>query len=207
MGVVEKLATSLKRRDEVPNQQLAKEIISKDDRKAVAELVKNLANKNSGIQGDCIKVLYEIGEAKPELISPYAKDFISLLGNKNNRLSWGAMTALDTIALENSELIYEALPELIGIGNEGSVITRDHLVNILIKLASIPKYQKTSLKHLVEQLKTAPDNQLPMYAERALPIINDSSKAPFVKILSSRLDAIPSPSKRKRVEKVLKLLS
>ncbi|MDA4131316.1 MAG: hypothetical protein OK457_11145, partial [Thaumarchaeota archaeon] len=162
--MVEKLATSLKRRDEVPNQQLAKEITSSNDRKAIAELVKNLVNKNSGIQGDCIKVLYEIGEAKPELISPYAKEFISLLGNKNNRLSWGAMTALDAIALENSEIIYESLPDLLRIGDEGSVITRDHLVNILIKLASIPKFQKTSLKHLLDQLRNAPDNQLPMYA-------------------------------------------
>ena len=89
MSVIEKLATSLNRRDEVPNQELAKNIVSKNDRKAVEELVRNLSNKDSSIQGDCIKILYEIGESRPEMISSYAKEFISLLDNKNNRLAWG----------------------------------------------------------------------------------------------------------------------
>jgi len=89
MGVIEKLATSLNRRDEVPNQELAKKIVADNDKKAVAELVRNLTNKDSGIQSDCIKVLYEIGESRPEMISSYAKEFISLLDNKNNRLAWG----------------------------------------------------------------------------------------------------------------------
>ena len=101
MSVINKLASSLNRRDEVPNQALAKEIADDNNKKAVQELIDNLSNKSKDIQSDCIKVLYEIGERKPSLIAGFAKNFIELLDNKNNRLQWGAMTAINTIALVN----------------------------------------------------------------------------------------------------------
>ncbi|MDA4112196.1 MAG: hypothetical protein OK439_06620 [Thaumarchaeota archaeon] len=206
MGVIEKLATSLNRRDEVPNQELAKKIVSDNDSKAVAELAKNLRNKDSGIQSDCIKVLYEIGESRPEMISSHANEFISLLDNKNNRLAWGAMTALDAMMPKNAELIYSALPGMIRITNEGTVITRDHLVNILIKLATITKFQEKALSELIVQLKSCPTNQLPMYAERVLPVVSSQNKGLFRRTLISRLDDLVQESKRKRVEKVIKKL-
>ena len=139
-------------------------------RKGVAEVVKNLANKNPGIQADCIKVLYEIGEKKPELISLYAGEFISLLASKNNRLSWGAMTALDAITLQKPDIIYAALPRLREIEDGGSVITRDHFVNMLDQASSVPKFQEKATDLLIDQLRSAPPYQLPMYAERAFPI-------------------------------------
>src|SRR6266498_2301131 len=98
MSILSQLATSLDVRSEVPNQVLAKKIIKASDKKAVKELVENLDNKDKNIQGDCIKVLYEIGEQEPELIASYDKEFLALLDHKNNRLVWGAMTALDGIA-------------------------------------------------------------------------------------------------------------
>ncbi len=58
MNVIQKLASSLNRRDEVPNQELAKQIAGKNDKKAVKELIDNLANKSRDIENDCIKVLY-----------------------------------------------------------------------------------------------------------------------------------------------------
>ena len=86
MSIIGKLASSLNRRDEVPNQELAKLIVYKNDKKAVKELVENLNNKGKAIQNDCIKVLYEIGERKPTMVGNYAKEFITLLDSKNNRL-------------------------------------------------------------------------------------------------------------------------
>jgi hypothetical protein len=207
MTVIDQLATSLDRRDEIPNQELAKKIISKNDKKAIKELIENLLNKNKNIQNDCIKVLYEIGEEKPSLISDYAKEFIQLLDNKNNRLQWGAMTALDSITLENPKLIYSSLAKIVSASDNGSVITKDHAVNILIKLCSLKQYSEDSFSLLIEQLLMCPTNQLPMYAENAIPVINDKNKKLFIKTLSSRLDEIEKETKRKRVEKVIKKLS
>ena len=207
MSVINKLASSLNRRDEVPNQELAKQIATKGDKKAVKELIDNLNNKSKDIQNDCIKVLYEIGEIKPALIAGYAKEFIALLDSKNNRLQWGAMTAINTITLENPKLINGALTKIISSAERGSVITRDYAVNILIKLCSLKQYSKNAFFLLNEQILASPVNQLPMYAERAMTIINDNNKNLFIKTLSSRLEDIDKESKRKRIQRVIKKFS
>jgi len=207
MSIIDQLAASLNRKDEGPNQELARDIAGRADREAVTELIGHLHHKDKNIQSDCIKVLYEIGSLKPSLVAGYSKEFLTLLEHNNNRLVWGAMTALDAITLENPEVIYEALEQIVDRMNKGSVITKDHGVNILIKLCSIQAFADHAFSLLIEQLKKCPTNQLPMYAENAISIINDNNKAPFINTLVSRLDDIGKDTKRKRVEKVIKRLS
>jgi len=69
MSLLEKLACMQKRKDEVLNQELAKELAQKNDKSGIKEIAENLQNKDKNIQNDCIKVLYEIGYLKPELIN------------------------------------------------------------------------------------------------------------------------------------------
>lgn len=204
MSVIPQLASSLHRRDEAPNEELAKAIAAKNDKKAVQELIENLNNKD--IQNDCIKVLYETGERNPALIAPYAHEFLALLNHKNNRLQWGAMTALNSITLENPELIYASLPKIIAAADKGSVITKDNAVNILIKLCSVKNYAGSAFDLLNEQLLNSPANQVPMYAEKAMPVINEKNKNKFITTLNARLADIDKDSKRKRIEKVIKKL-
>lgn len=204
MNIVEKLATSLNRRDEVPNQELAKEIAETENVEAIAELIENLSNKNKDIQSDCIKVLYEIGESKPELISAYANNFVELLDSKNNRLQWGAMTALNTIASQSPAIVFGALAKLALVADKGSVITRDNYVSILTKLCLVDAYKNDAFDLLHEQFLISPTNQLPMYAENAVGVIDEVHKPVFSKTLIARLAEIEKESKRKRVEKVLK---
>jgi hypothetical protein len=205
--VIDKLASSLKRRDEAPNVKLAHRIAREDDGEAIVDLVENLANRDREIQSDCIKVLYEIGERKPALIAQFAEEFGSLLDSKNNRLVWGAMTALDCIASEKPEAVHRMLPKIIDVADKGSVISRDHAVNILTKLASKREYADEATSLLVEQLRRSPTNQLPMYAEKAIPIIREKDRDLFLRTLSSRLGDIRKESKRRRVEKVIARLS
>lgn len=207
MTILSKLASSLNRRDELPNQELAKQIAAKKDKNAIQELVDNLSNKSKDIQHDCIKVLYEIGEINPLLISPYYKEFLKLLDHKNNRLQWGGMTALSSITLENPKAVFSSLTKIIAAADKGSVITKDHAVDILIKLCSLKPYAEDAFVLLNEQLLQCPTNQLPMYAEKAMNSIHDSNKKKFIQTLSSRLDDIDKDTKRKRVEKVIKKLS
>ncbi len=204
MSIIDTLAISLGRRDEVPNKELAGEIVRRNDRKAVEELIAALHGKDKNIQSDCIKVLYEIAEQKPTLIARHVRTFIELLENKNNRLIWGAMTAIDAVTSDQHAAVYGALATLINAADTGSVITRDHLVNILIKLSSLKQYAKKTFPVLITQLKTCPLNQLPMYAERALPAMSGKNTVAFVKVLTSRLDEIEKESGRKRIETVLK---
>lgn len=207
MSVIHKLATSFNRRDEVPNQDLARELADKTDTAAIREIVKNLTNKNKNIQSDCIKVLYEIAVLRPGLVSEYLNVFLSLLENANNRMVWGAMTAIDHITLQKPKEVYNALPKIIAAADKGSVISRDHCVGILIKLSSVKDYARDAFDLLSEQLKNCPVNQLAMYAENTIPVINETNRMAFIKILQARLKDVEKDSQQKRIEKVIKKLS
>lgn len=206
MSVIPRLATSLNRQDEVPNRELAIEIAANADTAAVAELVENLNHKSKDIRYDCIKVLYETGEQAPSIIAAHANQFAALLESKDNRMQWGGMTALNAIASERPDVVFAAIAQLAAVADKGSVITRDNFVAILIKLSGIPQYCEQTIPLLNEQMLSCPANQLPMYAENALPVMTGNHKAEFVRTLSGRLGDFEKESKRKRVEKVLKRL-
>ena len=98
MTVINQIAFYQNRRDEVPNQELAHRLVEKEDHNGIQEIAGHLTDKNSAVASDCLKVLYEIGYLKPELIRKYSKEFLDLLNSRNNRMVWGAMIVLSTIA-------------------------------------------------------------------------------------------------------------
>ena len=207
MSIIDKLATSLDRRDEVPNQELAKEIVAKKDKSAVAELADLLQNhKNKGIKADCIKTLYEIGYAEPKLIAEYFDVFVNLLTDKNNRLVWGAMTTLNTITEERPKDMYNALPVITEAMDKGTVITKDHGIHIMAKLATVKGWEDDAFSLMLEQIQTAPENQFPSYVEKAAEVATKNNYKRLVQIAEHRLPELPTPAKIKRVEKVLKKL-
>ena len=61
MSAIDYLSTSLNQKDDIPNQELAVEIIRTKRNDWVQELVGLLKHKDKRIQSDSIKVLYEIG--------------------------------------------------------------------------------------------------------------------------------------------------
>lgn len=204
MSILDKLAISLGRRDEVPNQELAAQIVESNDAAAVEELIRNLWNKDRNIQSDCIKTLYEIGERNAGMIAAYHKEFGLLLESKNNRLVWGAMTALDAIAAENPKGVYSLLAKIMATADSGSVITRDHAVGVLVKLGALKQYAAQCIPLLLEQLAQCPNNQFPMYCEKSLAVINESNGLQFQKVLKARLGNLEKESQQRRVAKVLK---
>ncbi len=46
MSILHKLSSALGRRDELPNQELARKIAEAEDKEGVKELVQNLSNKD-----------------------------------------------------------------------------------------------------------------------------------------------------------------
>src|SRR4030095_3163279 len=184
MSVLDQLATALGRRDEVPNQELAQRIVRASDAAAVKELVENLVNKNRAIQSDCIKVLYEIGAANPDLVAQYHREFGKQLESKNNRLVWGAMIALDAIALRQPRGVHGMLSKILNTADtSGSVIARDHAVGILAKLATLKPYRRDSIALLVAQLMGCQNNQFAMYVEMSAPVIDADSREKFRKVI------------------------
>jgi len=204
--VIDHLAHSLGSRDEAPNIALAEKISKTNDREATRELISLLKHKTSGIRNDAIKVLYEIGERKPELIIAYIQNFLATLSHKDNRMQWGAMAALSAISVGNPEDLVEHLTSIVDAMDSGTVITRDHGVYILANISRLKKYHADCMELLLEQIEKAPVNQMPMYAEKTAEVISNPYVKRFEKVLRSRKDVFEIPSKQKRIEKVLRTL-
>src|SRR6266498_4365181 len=112
MSVLNHLASALGRRDEVPNQELARHLAANKDKAGIREIAENLWNKDKNIQADCIKVLYEVGYLEPKLITDYSEDFVKSLRSKNNRLVWGGMTALAEVTKADPGAVFKHLDEI-----------------------------------------------------------------------------------------------
>ena len=204
MSVLNQLASSLGRGDEVPNQELARDIAARKDKVAIRELVDNLWNKDKHIQSDCIKVLYEIGTIEPKLISDYAEDFVRLLQSKNNRLVWGGMTALAEVAKANPEAVFKHLDAIKRAKETGSVITVDNAISTLAHTAAAnAEYNKTIFPYFLEHLSGCRPKEVPQHAERSLPAVNSLNKTDFIKVLEKRMEDL-SGSGLSRVKKVIK---
>lgn len=203
-SVLNHLACALGRRDEVPNKDLAILLAKRKDKAGAIELVKNLDNKDKNIQSDCIKTLDELSLLAPELVAENSEVFLNLLKSKNNRLQWGAMAVLDNLTDKIPETIYKNLVKIIEAMEKGSVITKDRGMSILIKLCAYKKHSDQAHELFLEQLLKSPNNQLPMYAEQAIPILTEPFRKRFIDILKKRLPGIEKASKQQRVEKVIK---
>ncbi len=153
--MIEKLAFSLGRNDELPNIELAQQLCKENNAEGIKEIVEGLKNKDKRIANDCIKVLYEIGDKNPALIAEYADVFINLLNSRSNRLVWGSMTALASIAELVPEAIHERIALLLQAFENGSVITVDNCVSVLAGLCKAnEKYKEELFPVLLEHLKT-----------------------------------------------------
>ncbi len=203
MSVLDKLACSLGRRDEIPNQALARELVNASDKAGIKEIADNLCNRDKDISFDCIKVLYEIGYLKPELISDYVQDFLKIIQSKNNRLVWGGMLALATIAHLKPKEIFDKLDLLKKITHEGSVITVDNGIKTLAVVASTQKdYSQAIFPFLIEHLETCRPKDVPQHSEKILVAVNAENKKTFMDTLNRRLDSL-GPSQLVRVKKVI----
>jgi hypothetical protein len=207
MSAIPELASSLGRNDEQPNIALAERIAAQKDGAAVRELADLLTTKDKALKSDAIKVLYEVGERDPALIAPFIASFKNLLTSHDNRMVWGAMCAIDAITDVKPEAVYMMLPQIMQAVDKGSVITRDHAVKALAKLAAQERFARSTTPLLLEQLRTCPVNQLPMYAEVVSVVVKGNWARETEKTLSARLVSVEQPPKRKRIEKVLKRLA
>lgn len=204
--VIEKLASQLGRKDEQSNIVLAQEIVMSGNQKAIEEIIHFIQHGHKNIQADCVKVAYEIGKQKPQFISPYTPIFIRLLKSPNNRLVWGAMQVLSTVAEEASDEMIASLLTIQSAIKKGSVITVDKGVLTLAKLAKVSKDNNEIIfPYLLEHLENCRTKELPQHAESTLMAVTDENKESFLKVLRKK-DVYLTPPQLKRIQKIYKEL-
>ena len=152
----------------------------------ISEIVQNLQHKNKSVQSDCIKVLYEIGYLKPELIVDYSLEFLELLKSKTNRMIWGGMIALATIAEEKPKEIFEQLATVTDTIEHGTLITVVWGVKAIAKVAATNQtYKQKIFPFLMGQLKKCTPRDVSMHAENILPI-DQTNKTEFLSTIETR---------------------
>jgi hypothetical protein len=206
MSVLSKISYFQNRRNEVPNKELAKTLAETENKAGIAELVANLKHKNKSVQSDCLGVLYHVGYVKPHLIVDYFEDFLALLNSKNNRLVWGGMIALSTIAdLKSKEICANLNTVKHAIGN-GTLITVVWGVKTMAKVASSSKSCKSDIVPiLLSQLKNCIPRDVAMHFENSLAAIDDENKALFLRIIDDRKKEMTA-SQLARLKKAMKNL-
>jgi hypothetical protein len=165
-----------------------------------------LYHKNQNVQSDCLKVLYEIGYLAPELIADYVDDFLKLLKHKNNRMVWGAMIALATVADLKPREIWKSVDDVIAVTARGTVITLVWGIKTLAKVAAADKRYKDKLwPILMGHLKTCLPRDVPTHAESMLCAVDARHKDEFLSVLEARR-AEMTPSQLARLRKITKQL-
>ena len=206
MSVLEKIAYYQNRRDEVPNKELAKELAETKNLAGIDEIAKNLHHKNKSVSSDCLKVLYEIGYINPDLISEYVDEFLKLLKSKINRMVWGAMIALATIAERKSAEIWANINVVISAVENGTLITVVWGIKTLARVASTDmKYNERIFPFLIGHLKKSIPRDLLLHAESVLPAVNSENKKEVLAVLDSRKSEL-KPSQSTRFKKLLRNL-
>jgi len=204
MSALEHIAHFQNRRDEVPNQELARELAEKRDQVGIRVMAENLWNKDKHIQADCIKVLYEIGYIDPSLIAEYVENFLKLLKSRNNRMVWGGMIALSTVAHLKEGVIFAHLRDVQRAMEQGSVITVDAGVLTLAQVASAnEEYSQTVFLILLDHLRTCRPKDVAQHSEKSLIAVSADNKNDFIAVLEKRMEDL-SATQIRRVKKVIK---
>lgn len=204
MSVLEQIAYYQNRQDEIPNQELASRLVETKDTEGITVIAENLWNENRKIQGDCIKVLYEIGYLNPELIAPYAGDFLKLLCSGNNRLVWGGMIALSTVAGIAADDIYPQRDKILKAMARGSVITVDAGVLTLAELAATSDERRGEIfPYLLQHQETCRPKDVPQHAEKTLVAVDRENAQAFIQVLEKRMEDM-SPSQASRLRWVIR---
>jgi hypothetical protein len=198
VSVIERITYHRGRRDEVPNQELARELARAGDADGVADIAAHLDDQNKRIASDCIKVLYEVGYIDPSIIEPYTGTFMDLLGSGHNRMVWGAMIALWTVAPTQHAVIWERVEELEDTIRKGSVITVDAGVKTLaIVAAQDDRYEARLRPFLFGILRQCQAKRLASFAEDMSVMVNDSNVDEFLSIVTARHDELSVPQARR----------
>lgn len=200
MGIESRLASAFDRRDEQPNIELAEDLARSGDKEQVAELTALLTEGKKPQRHDAIKTVYELGERRPELLAAH----IGILKGKDNRMLWGAMSGLAALAATCPDEIMAELDLVLDAADRSSVIAKDKLMVILSELNRDERFRAHITPVILNRMRHAAVNQLPMYAELAAPAMANADKPAFREVLEHRLKDLSQPAKRRRIEKVLK---
>lgn len=192
-------------RNESPNKDLAQELADTDNKEGVRQISKYLYDKNKSVCSDCLSVLYTIGYSKPELIEEYLDDFLKLLRSKNNRMVWGSMIAISTVARLKSDYLFDKLDLILQTMKEGTLITEVWGIKALVNLSLGNKeYKNKTLPILYDYLEKCRPIDFASRIETVLPLIEHAEESEKIDRIVKVKSADLNDSQTKKLSAILK---
>jgi len=203
VSALDRLASALGRRDEIPNIELAQSLVAARDEEGVQELVDALGRGPAPVAADAIKVLYEAGAIDPSLIAPYAAEFAALLRSRNNRMVWGAVSALHAMSLGAPDAVTPHLRALMQAVARGSVITADRGIGAI---ANGALGDNAAIDFVLDHLRTCGAKYVPLRGEYSFGAVTAANADRFADVLGGRLDE-QSAGGRARLKRLLRAVA
>jgi hypothetical protein len=193
-------------RDQARSLAVADRLAKDADPEQIAELVTLLAGKEKGVSRAAAHLAGEVADRRPDHFLPHVSDLIDVAHTASGPAAWETLHVLAAVASHDPSALAPYLDQIEASLTTTSVIARDNTVRILTRLATLERSRPAAMNALLQCLRTAPVNQLPMYAELVSEVVRPEAAGDVRGILTDRLAAIPHPAKIRRIEAVLRKL-
>ncbi|MBV6647646.1 MAG: hypothetical protein KI790_19465 [Cyclobacteriaceae bacterium] len=206
MDISSRLASSQNRRDQGPNKEFAEEIARTRDGQLLDELIFFLGQKPKvPLANDAVLVLTALSELAPEMLVEKVDFLVDTLQSNVSRQVFASMIALHNISDIRPQLLVPHLTLILD-AMTTSIVAKDHGFSILCSVYTIPEQQENILHLVMEQIFSAPPNQLGQYTEKFMVVVGSSHINDFREALLTRREELNNEHHLKRLDKNLKKL-
>jgi hypothetical protein len=205
--VLGRLAVSMSRSDEMPNLELAAEIVENGDDDAVGILVSVFERHDDAHAPDAARVLFEVGGRAPELLQMHAERLISLCDASQKEMLPYTMYALAPVAHLHAEALWEmrdlfwsALADL----TQPADMAQAGAVRLLSALcAAGPDFARTLAGGLVDLLGKCMPKDVAFFAESVLPALGTAHSHRAKPVLDRRMKEL-TPAEVARLRRAVR---
>lgn len=186
-----RLAVSVGRSDDMPNLELAADIVFAEDVDAVATLISVIERHDDEHAPDAARVVAEVGTRAPELLLEHAERLVEMIDATQAEMLPYVMLALSPVAANYAEhlwpardLFWQSLADL----SQPANLAQGGAVKLLAALcATGPDYARTLAGGLVDLLGKCMPKDVAFFAESVLPALGSAHSHRAKPVLDRRL--------------------
>lgn len=186
-----RLAVSVGRSDEMPNLELAADMVFADDTDAVSALIAVIERHDDFHAPDAARVIAEVGTRAPDLLLAHADRLVEMIDVTQKDMLPFTMLALSPVANRHAEalwgsrdLFWQALADL----TQPADLAQAGAVKLLASLcAAGPDYARTLAGGLVDLLGKCMPKDVAFFAESVLPALGAAHSHRAKPVLDRRL--------------------
>lgn len=202
-----RLAVAMNRHDDMPNQDLAANIVFHLDHDAVSILVGCIERGDDVHAPDAARVLCEVGSRDAELLLPEVERLMSLCESGERAMLPFAMYALSPLAGHVAEQLWDMRDrfwQALGESADHSEMAQAGGVKLLSALcAAGPDYARTLAGGLVDLLGKCLPKDVALYAESVLPALGSAHSHRAKPVLDRRMKEL-TPAEVARLRRAVR---